>query len=81
MPSTKPILTGKLPIVHGGQTFQLAPAAVVAPFDYTALIWAAGLGWMLWGDKPVIWTILGAIIIAISGIFIMLREASANSGA
>ncbi|HHX90036.1 MAG TPA: DMT family transporter, partial [Paracoccus sp.] len=73
-------VSGSLGLALIGQAFRWAPAAVVAPFDYTALIWAAGLGWMLWGDKPVIWTILGAIIIAISGIFIMLREASATSG-
>jgi len=35
---------------------------------------------MLWGDKPVIWTIIGAIIIVISGMFIMVREACAKSG-
>ena len=34
---------------------------------------------MLWGDKPVLWTILGAIIIAISRIFILLRETSGQS--
>jgi len=72
---------GSLGLALIGQAFRLAPAAIVAPFDYTALIWAAGLGWMLWGDKPVIWTIIGAIIIVISGVFIMVREASAKSGA
>lgn len=73
-------VSGSLGLALVGQAFRWAPASLVAPFDYTALIWAVGLGWMLWGDKPIIWTILGAIIIAISGIFIMLREAPGPSG-
>jgi drug/metabolite transporter (DMT)-like permease len=47
-------VSGSLGLALIGQAFRRAPASVVAPFDYTALIWAAGLGWMLWGDKPVI---------------------------
>ncbi|SDW47383.1 DMT family transporter [Roseicitreum antarcticum] len=66
---------GSLGITLIGQAFRLAPAAIVAPFDYTALIWATGLGWLIWGDVPVIWTLLGAAIIAVSGIIIILREA------
>lgn len=66
---------GSLGITLIGQAFRLAPAAIVAPFDYTALIWATGLGWMIWGDLPVLWTIIGAAIIVISGIIIILREA------
>lgn len=58
-----------------GQAFRMAPAAIVAPFDYTALIWATGLGWLIWGDIPLLWTILGAAIIVSSGIIIILREA------
>src|SRR3546814_6828696 len=38
------------------QGFRLAPAAVVAPFDYTALIWASLLGWLVWGEIPGVWT-------------------------
>ena len=68
-------LFGSLGITLIGQAFRLAPAAIVAPFDYTALIWATGLGWMIWGDLPVLWTIIGAAIIVISGMIIILREA------
>lgn len=66
---------GSLGVTLIGQAFRLAPAAIVAPFDYTALIWATGLGWLVWGDIPVLWTIVGAAIIVISGIIIILREA------
>ncbi len=65
---------GSLGITLIGQAFRMAPAAVVAPFDYTALIWASGLGWLLWGDIPAGMTIVGAAIIILSGIIIVLRE-------
>jgi len=57
------------------QAFRLAPTAVVAPFDYTALIWATLLGWVVWGDLPGVWTSLGAACIVISGIYVIWREA------
>lgn len=66
---------GSLGLSLIGQAFRLAPAAIVAPFDYTALIWATGLGWLIWGDIPGVWTIAGAAIIMSSGVFIILREA------
>ncbi|WP_366554730.1 DMT family transporter [Aquibaculum sediminis] len=67
---------GNLGITLIGQAFRSAPAAVVAPFDYTALIWATGLGWLIWGDIPQSWTIVGALVIMASGIIIVLREAA-----
>lgn len=65
---------GSLGLALIGQAFRMAPAAVVAPFDYTALVWATGFGWLIWGDIPMAWTMLGAAIIAASGIIIILRE-------
>ncbi len=66
---------GSLGLALIGQAFRMAPAAIVAPFDYTALIWATGLGWLIWGEVPMVWTIFGAGIIVASGIIIILREA------
>lgn len=56
------------------QAFRFAPAAVVAPFDYTALLWATLLGWLLWEEIPDVATYVGAVIIIASGIYIVLRE-------
>lgn len=67
-------ICGSLGLALIGQAFRMAPAAIVAPFDYTALIWATGLGWLIWGDVPMLWTIIGAAIIVASGIIIILRE-------
>jgi drug/metabolite transporter (DMT)-like permease len=57
------------------QAYSNAPPAIIAPFDYTALIWAAILGWIVWQERPepAVW--LGAAIIAASGLYITHREA------
>lgn len=54
--------------------FRLAPAAVVAPFDYTGLIWAAAIGWLVWRDIPGPFVWLGAAVIVASGLYIVRRE-------
>ncbi|WP_223385676.1 DMT family transporter [Oricola cellulosilytica] len=60
------------------QAFRIAPAAVVAPFDYTALIWATLLGWLFWSEIPDAVTWLGAAVIIASGVFIVWRESRAG---
>ena len=56
------------------RAFRLAPAAVVAPFDYTALPYAAALGYFVWGDVPEPIFLLGAAIVIGSGLYILHRE-------
>jgi drug/metabolite transporter (DMT)-like permease len=65
---------GALGMALISQAFRLGEAAVVAPFDYTALIWASLLGWLVWGEIPGLWTYAGAAVIIASGIYIVLRE-------
>jgi drug/metabolite transporter (DMT)-like permease len=65
---------GTLGLTLISQAFRMAPAPVVAPFDYTALIWASLLGWMVWGELPDSWTYGGAAVIIASGIYIIFRE-------
>ncbi|MGH6914499.1 MAG: DMT family transporter [Geminicoccales bacterium] len=71
---------GTLGMTLISQAFRLAPAAIVAPFDYTALIWASLLGWLVWGEIPGVWTYAGAAVIIASGIYIVVRE-TRNGGA
>lgn len=61
------------------QAFRFAPAAVVAPFDYTALVWATLLGWIFWGEVPDAVTYAGAVVIIASGVYIVWREKIAAS--
>jgi len=56
------------------QAFRFAPAAVVAPFDYTALLWATLLGYLFWSEIPDVATYLGAAVIIASGVYIVWRE-------
>lgn len=63
------------------QAFRLAPAAVVAPFDYTALIWATLLGLIFWAEIPDAATYFGAGVIIASGGFILWRESRARKKA
>lgn len=59
------------------QAFRLAPATVVAPLDYTALLWATLFGWLFWNEVPDLITYIGAAIITMSGIMSALQ---ANEG-
>ncbi len=56
------------------RAFTWAPAATVSPFGYSALIWATLFGLTLFGDFPDGWTIFGALVIVVSGLYILHRE-------
>jgi S-adenosylmethionine uptake transporter len=52
----------------------LAQASVLAPFQYTSIVWAALLGWIVWGDKPNLPIAIGNAIIIASGLYVFYRE-------
>lgn len=56
------------------QGYRFAPASVIAPFDYSALLWAILLGWLIWGDLPGPEVWVGASILISSGLYILHRE-------
>lgn len=60
------------------QAFRLAPAALIAPLDYTALVWATAFGWLIWREVPDTATFLGAAVIIASGVVVILREGRAT---
>jgi drug/metabolite transporter (DMT)-like permease len=51
-----------------------APVSVVTPFDYLQIVAATAYGWMLFSDVPSTYTVLGASLIAGSGLYTALRE-------
>jgi len=61
------------------QAFRLAPVAAVAPFDYTAMIWAIVLGVVLFAEWPSTAVVVGAVIVGVSGWYIAHREALRRS--
>ncbi len=68
-------ICGTIGITFITQGFRMAPAAIVAPFDYTALVWASITGWLFFGELPQIATYIGAAIIVAAGLFVIWREA------
>ncbi|MEO0980781.1 MAG: DMT family transporter [Pseudomonadota bacterium] len=56
------------------QAFRFAPSATLAPFEYSALLWATLLGWLVWQEIPDLLTYVGAAFIIVSGCYIVFRE-------
>lgn len=46
----------------------------VAPFRYSSLLWAIGLGWVLFHSLPDLYSMIGASIVVATGIYTLLRE-------
>lgn len=61
------------------QAYRGTQAALVAPFEYTALIMSVVWGITLWAEVPVATTWVGIALIAGSGIFVALREAQTGT--
>ena len=57
--------------------YRNAPVSVLAPFDYSALIWGALFGWIFWREQPSLEIWVGAAIVAAAGVYIARREAGA----
>ena len=55
-------------------SLRYAPVPVVVPFDYTQLLWAVLLGWLVFADAAASTTWLGAAIIIASGLYTLYRE-------
>lgn len=56
------------------EALRVAPVGVVAPFDYSQLIWATAIGFLVWGELPRPATVAGAVVVAASGVYILHRE-------
>jgi drug/metabolite transporter (DMT)-like permease len=56
------------------QAFRYGEVSLLAPLDYTALIWAVLLGLVLWGDFPTTAVLIGAAIIVFSSLYVVRRE-------
>ena len=56
------------------KAFKLAEASLLAPFNYSKIIWAAAAGYLVFGNIPTLNTLAGAAIIALAGLFVMLHE-------
>jgi drug/metabolite transporter (DMT)-like permease len=53
---------------------RFAPASLLAPFFYGQLLWVSVLGFLVFGNVPDTWTLIGAAIIITSGLYTAHRE-------
>jgi drug/metabolite transporter (DMT)-like permease len=56
------------------ESYRYAPASVVAPFDYTSMLWAFLIGYVFFGEVTTIYLFVGAGIVVASGLFVIWRE-------
>jgi len=56
------------------ESYRHAAASVVAPFDYSSMLWALLLGYWLFGELPSALVYLGGAIVAGAGLFVIWRE-------
>jgi drug/metabolite transporter (DMT)-like permease len=56
------------------ESYRYAPTSVVAPFDYTSILWAFVLGYAMFGEVPTPMVFVGAAIVALAGLFVIWRE-------
>ena len=59
------------------KALSLGEASLLAPIGYIALIFATLWGFLLFGDLPDQWTVIGALVIVASGIYVWSRERKA----
>ncbi|MDX1738281.1 MAG: DMT family transporter [Alphaproteobacteria bacterium] len=58
--------------------YKIGEAAAVAPMQYSQMIWAIIFGALLFGETPDVMTMIGALVIIASGIYIVVRESTSN---
>jgi len=67
-------ITGALGQHFITEAFRHAPAAVVAPFEYTALLWGVTLDLLIWHVLPGAVTLAGGTIVIGAGLYLLARE-------
>lgn len=56
------------------RAYSLAQASVIAPFEYTPLLFNVLWGFFLWGEIPTLMTVIGALLTLLSGLYVLYRE-------
>jgi drug/metabolite transporter (DMT)-like permease len=63
------------------RALSLAPPAAVGPFYYFTLVWAMMLGFLVWGDLPTVWLLMGSAVVAGSGLYLLWHEKTRRAAA
>ena len=69
-------LLGTLGALASIAAYRIAPAIIVAPMQYSQIIWAVIYGWLLFDESVDFYTGIGSAVIIASGIYIVLREST-----
>lgn len=56
------------------KAYRTAPAVIVAPMQYSQILWAIFYGWLLFDEFIDLYTAIGSAVIIASGVYIVLRE-------
>ena len=60
------------------QACRLAPVSLIVPFEYTSLVWALILGYLVWSEIPALSVILSAVVVVLSGLYLVRSEARSD---
>lgn len=53
------------------QAYRIAEANVIAPFEYSSIIWVVLLAYFIWGEVPEPLTVVGGLLIVAAGIYVL----------
>lgn len=56
------------------KAYRTASASALAPYAYLQMLWTISFGYLIFGDLPDIWMIVGAGVIIASGLYLMHRD-------
>jgi len=56
------------------QSYRYADTSLLAPFEYTTMIWALLTGWFIFGELPQTAVLSGGLIVSLAGLFVIWRE-------
>ena len=52
-------------------SFRFGEAAVISPFRYASVLWAAAIGFVVWGDMIDVWMVAGVGLVVGSGLYLL----------
>jgi drug/metabolite transporter (DMT)-like permease len=56
------------------ESYRHAPTSLMAPFEYTSMLWAFLIGYIVFGELPSIFVYFGAAVVVACGLFVLWRE-------
>ncbi|MBI1386532.1 MAG: EamA family transporter [Rhizobiales bacterium] len=62
------------------QATRSAPAALVAPYRYSLVVWALLSGWLVWGQLPNVLASVGIAVVVAAGLYTFARERQRGGG-